>query len=116
MTGAPLAGTEVFEWIALRRVSRGGVTKVGHRWLASGRPVPVCVADALTRLLASGLVIQLTPSAGDVSRAILTSIGHDRYEQLLHRALQMPAAQFLALCQRFIDGDPNPARDTPLPD
>jgi hypothetical protein len=31
MTRAPLAGAEVYEWVVLRRVSCGGVAKVGHR-------------------------------------------------------------------------------------
>lgn len=115
MTQAPLAGAEVYEWVALRRVSAGGVTQADHRWLANGHRVPAYIAGALARSLATGLVILLHPSAGGVSRAILTASGHDRYEQLLHQALQLPAAQFIALCQRFIDEDPNAVTDPPLP-
>jgi hypothetical protein len=107
MTRGPLAGAEVYEWVALRRVSSGGVVKIGHRWLESGHQLPAYLAGTLARSLTSGLVTLLDPdpSAGDSARAVLTNIGHDRYEQLLQRALQMPAAQFLALCQRFIDND-----------
>jgi hypothetical protein len=49
------------------------------------------------------------------ARAVLTNSGHDRYEQLLQRALRLPA-QFLALCQRFIDDDSNPVSVPSLPD
>lgn len=118
MTRVPLAGTEVYEWIALRRVSVGGVTKVGHRWLESGHQVPGYVAGALAGLLSGGLVMLVDPdpSAGTTARAVLTSTGVERYERLCQRALRMPAAQFLALCHRFVDDDPDPVRDTALPD
>ncbi|MBV9730180.1 MAG: hypothetical protein JO309_12415 [Pseudonocardiales bacterium] len=118
----PLAGAEVYEWIALRRVSIGGVTKVDHRWLESGHRVPGYVIGALARLLAGGLVMLVAPgpsagtSAGTTARAALTSAGFARYERLCQQALRMPAAQFIALCRRFVDGDPDPARSTAPPD
>lgn len=118
MTRAPLAGAEVYEWVALRRVSGGGVAKVGHRWLESGHQVPGYVAGALARLLASGLVMLVNPNptAGAAVRAALTNAGTDRYERLCQKALQMPAAQLLALCRRFVDNDPDPVSGTALPD
>jgi hypothetical protein len=118
MTRIPLAGAWVYEWVALRRVSSGGVVKIGHRWLESGHQLPAHIAGALARLLTVGQVMLLDPdpNAGGSARAILTTIGHDRYEQLLHRALQLPAAQFITLCRRFVDDDPDPVRDTALPD
>jgi hypothetical protein len=120
MTRAPLAGAEVYEWIALRRVSIGGVTKVGHRWLESGHQVPGYVSNALAGLLTGGLVMLLEPdpSAADrgMARVALTSTGAAHYERLCQQALRMPAAQFLALCRRFVDEDPDPVRDTALPD
>jgi hypothetical protein len=112
MTQASLAGAEVYEWVALRRVSAGAVTKAEHRWLANGHQVPAYIAGALARSLATGLVILLDPSAQGVARAVLTASGHDRYEQLLHQALQLPGAEFLALCRRFIDDDPDPVGNT----
>jgi hypothetical protein len=108
MTRAPLAGAEVYEWVALRRVSAGEVTKADHRWLVNGHRVPAYIADALARSLATGLVILLHPNTQGVTQAVLTASGYTRYEQLLHRALHLPAAQFIALCQRFIDDEPNP--------
>lgn len=111
---APLAGAEVYEWIALRRVSLGGVTKVDHRWLETGHRVPGYVAGALAALLAGGLVMLLdpNPSAGTLARVVLTSTGAARYERLCQKALRMPAAQFIALCRRFVDDDPDPLRGT----
>jgi hypothetical protein len=50
-----------------------------------------------------------------MGRAALTHAGIDRYEQLCQRALQLPGAQFIALCRRFIDNDPDPIGSTPLP-
>jgi hypothetical protein len=118
MIRAPLAGAEVYEWIALRRVSIGGVTKVGHRWLESGHRVPGYVTNALAALLAGGLVMLVdpNPSAGTIARVALTSTGAARYERLSKQALRMPAAQFLALCRRFVDDDPDPAGGTAPPD
>jgi hypothetical protein len=114
---APLAGAEVYEWIALRRVSIGGVTKVGHRWLERGHRVPGYVTGTLARLLASGLVMLVDPgpSAGTTARAALTSTGFARYERLCQQALRMPAAEFIALCRRFVDDDPDPVRSTAPP-
>jgi len=114
MTRAPLAGPEVYEWVALRRVSGGGVTKVGHRWLESDHQIPGYLTDALAKLLTSGLVklVNPEPSAGGVARAVLTNTGAERYEQLCQSALQMPAAQLLTLCQRFVDDDPDPSGST----
>lgn len=118
MTRAPLAGAEVYEWIALRRVRGGEVAKVGHRWLDSGCQVPGYLTGAFARLLAGGLVILLDPdpSTKGIARAVLTTAGTERYERLCQRALRTPAADFLALCQRFVDDDPDPVRHTTLPD
>jgi hypothetical protein len=114
MTRAPLAGAEVYEWVALRRVSGGGVTKVGHRWLESDHQIPGYLAGALATLLASGLVRLVNPNqnAGGAARAVLTNTGAERYAQLCQSALQMPAAQLLTLCQRFLDDDPDPSGST----
>jgi hypothetical protein len=112
MTRVPLAGAEVYEWVALRRVSGGGVTKVDHRWRENDHQIPGYLTGALARLLARGLVRLLDPGAGGVARAVLSTTGAERYEHLCQSALQMPAAQLLTLCQRFIDNDPDPSGDT----
>jgi hypothetical protein len=48
----PLAEGDLYAWIALRRVSGGGVAKLGDRYLDRGHPTPGLVADALEKLLA----------------------------------------------------------------
>jgi hypothetical protein len=47
MTRVPLAGAEVYEWVALRRVRGGGVTKVDHRWRESDHQIPGYLTGAL---------------------------------------------------------------------
>lgn len=96
--------------VALRRVNHGGVAQVNSRWVESGHRLPGHIAVALGGLLARKL-IRLTnpdPTIGIMSTASLTHAGIDRYEQLSQRALQLPAAQFITLCRRFIDDDPLP--------
>jgi hypothetical protein len=91
---------------------------VGYRWLESGHQIPGYVAGALAGLLASRLVMLVDPdpTAEAVVRVVLTNAGADRYERLCQMALQMPAAQFIALCRRFVDDDPDPVSGTALPD
>jgi hypothetical protein len=106
-----LAGAEISEWVALRRVNGGGVAQVGGRWVESGHRLPGHLGVALGGLLAGGLIrlVNLDPTTGLTRRAVLTHAGVERYERLCQRALQLPAAQFITLCRRFID-------DNPLPD
>jgi hypothetical protein len=113
----PLAGAEISEWVALRRVRGGGVAQVNSRWVESGHRLSGHLAVALGGLLASRLIrlIDPDPTTGVMGRAALTHAGIDRYEQLCQRALQLPGAQFIALCRRFIDNDPDPIGSTPLP-
>ncbi|MEO7193980.1 MAG: hypothetical protein ABIZ05_04035 [Pseudonocardiaceae bacterium] len=113
---APLAGAEVYEWIALRRVGGGGVTKVGDCWLDSGHRVPGYIAGALPGLLADGSVMLLDTDLGAVARIARTNAGTDRYEQLCQQVLLLPGAQFLSLCRKFLDDDPDPAGARKMPD
>ncbi|MBV9011961.1 MAG: hypothetical protein JO272_07915 [Pseudonocardiales bacterium] len=108
-----LADPEVSEWVALRRVSHGGVTQAGGRWVENGHRLPGHLAVALGGLLARRLIrlVNPDPTTGNICRTVLTYDGVDRYEQLSQRALQLPAAQFIALCRRFIDNDPDPIGD-----
>ncbi|MGH9206712.1 MAG: hypothetical protein ACRD1G_09170 [Acidimicrobiales bacterium] len=116
MIRAPLAGAEVYEWVALRRVSGGEVTKVDDRWLERGHRVPGYIADTLPGLLADGLVMLLDLDLGAVARIARTNAGTDRYEQLCQQVLLLPGAQFLGLCRQFLDDNPDPAGATTIPD
>lgn len=81
----------MYDWIALRRVSGGGMVKLGEGWLQSGRRIPGYVTDALTALCQRGLVT--LADSDPMARAVLTDTGTARYERLCqqrHRALQTP--------------------------
>jgi hypothetical protein len=54
--GLSMTGADLYHWIALRRVSDSGVTKLADRWLDRGHPVPDFVIDVLTELYERGLV------------------------------------------------------------
>lgn len=97
MTRAPLTGADLYDWIALRRVSGGGMAKLGDRWLDSGHRVPGYVTEALAVLCGDGLVALADPESGGMARAALTDVGAARYQQLCQQrqtALQVPASRF----------------------
>jgi hypothetical protein len=59
-----LTGADLYHWLALRRVSAGGVTKLGDRWRDHSHRVPDYVTDALTALRQDGLVTLTDPHPG----------------------------------------------------
>ncbi|MGH3779008.1 MAG: hypothetical protein ACRDRR_25300 [Pseudonocardiaceae bacterium] len=118
MTRAPLTGTDLYDWIALRRVSGGGVAMLGGRWLESGHRVPGYVTEALAVLCGEGLVTLADLEPGGLARAALTDVGAVRFQQLCQQrqtAQQVPAARFGATCHRLGVNDPDPAGGTALP-
>lgn len=80
----PLTGADLYGWIALRRVSGGGVAQAGDCWLDGGHRVPGYVADALTEFLAGGLVALAGQDPYGMRRAALTDTGTARYEGLCY--------------------------------
>jgi hypothetical protein len=91
---SPLAGADLYDWIAFRRVS-GGIARVGDRWFDGGRRVPGYVADTLTALCEVGLVRLVDLDRMAMARARLTDAGAIRYEHLCRqrqKALRVPAA------------------------
>lgn len=115
----PLAGADLYDWIALRRVSEGGVAQVGDRWLENGHRVPGYVTDALTELLAGGLVALADQDPYSLQRATLTDTGTARYDWLCRLQLvapQVPAPRFGSACQRAGVNDADPPGGTALPD
>lgn len=79
---APLSGADLYDWMALRRVSGGDVARVGGGWLDGGHRVPGYVAHALTELLAGGLVVLVDRDPYGMRRGALTDSGAARYEWL----------------------------------
>lgn len=82
MTRAPLVGTDLYDWIALRRVSDGGIARMGDCWFDGGRRVPCYVTDTLAGQCEAGLVTLADPDEWGLARAALTGTGTTRYEQL----------------------------------
>lgn len=81
----PLAGPELFAWIALRRAHAGGVARVEGRYYDSGLRVP-CFVDFDT-LIEAGLLALAEPALTypALRRVILTREGHTRFAELNER-------------------------------
>lgn len=65
--------TKVSKTLALRRVSRGRVAKLGDHWLDGGRPVPCFLPEALDELSEAGLLGLADPdpdNAGQTPRHV----------------------------------------------
>ncbi|MGH3778319.1 MAG: hypothetical protein ACRDRR_21690 [Pseudonocardiaceae bacterium] len=118
MTWAPLTGADLYDWIALRRVSSGGMAKLGDRWLDSGHRIPGYVTEALAVLCGDGLVTMADPEPGRMARPALTDVGAARYQQLCEQrqtALRVPAARVGTTCGRLGVNDTDPAGGMALP-
>jgi len=78
-----LLATGLYEWIALHRVNGDGVASWGDCWLDSGHRIPGYVTEALTELLAGGLIVLADQDPYGMRRAALTESGTVRYEWLV---------------------------------
>lgn len=76
------AGTDLYDWMALRRVSGGGIAKMDDHWLEHGHRIPGYIADALTALCDTGVVALAEVDVWAMRRAVLTDTGIIRYKQL----------------------------------
>lgn len=79
---APLAGSDLYNWITLRRVGSGGISTTAGRWFDAGRQVPGDVADTLADLRESGLVMVIDPDLSGGAQAALTDAGLLHYGML----------------------------------
>ncbi|MGH3942679.1 MAG: hypothetical protein ACRDTG_29465 [Pseudonocardiaceae bacterium] len=78
-----LTGTDLLDWIALRRVGEGGVTMLGAHYFDHGRRVPCFVPDAFRRLADGELIDLLDPDyPGGLRRVVITPGGRARYQKL----------------------------------
>lgn len=70
------------EWLALRRVQRGGITRIGGSYLDRGSAVADYLGIALDQLTGIGLVLFGEPEPTGRQRAALTPAGHARLADL----------------------------------
>ena len=78
-----LTGTELLDWIALKRVRQGGVAVLGSHYLDHGRRVPCFLPEAFRRLADAGLTELLDSSLpGGLHRVVITLGGQSRYQEL----------------------------------
>lgn len=80
--GHRLTGADLYDWIALRRVSVGGIAKMYDRWFDGGLRVPGYVTDALTELSDKELVVLAELDTCGMQRAALTVAGTVHYQRL----------------------------------
>ncbi|MGH3521727.1 MAG: hypothetical protein ACRDU4_02610 [Mycobacterium sp.] len=104
MPEASLTGTDLYHWIALRRVFDGEVTSLDGCWRDHGHLVPGYVTDALNELLTGRLMTLAdpNPTAENIAPAALTNTGTARFEQLCQTALGLPDAQCTILCDTVL--------------
>jgi hypothetical protein len=96
MAQPPLAGSQLYDWIALRRVRGDGVTTGGGRWFDTGRRVPGYVADTLAALHEAGLLRVDALSVSELAQVALTEAGIARYDALCQqRRHALQVAQFV---------------------
>jgi hypothetical protein len=94
MTRPSLTGADLYDWMALRRVSAGGIARMGDHWFDHGPQIPSDVADALAILCDSSAVALAELGGSGLQRAALTDTGSARFQQLCrHRqtAARLPA-------------------------
>lgn len=77
-----LSKDDLCDWIALRCVRMGNLSKLGDCWLDNGQRVPNYSRQVLARLLAEGLVALAVPDQDGGQELILTDRGLGRYERL----------------------------------
>jgi hypothetical protein len=95
------------------------VARLGDCWLESGHRVPSYVTDALTELLAGGLVALADQDPYGLRRAALTDAGTIRYEWLGQQrqiAVQVPVPGSAPPASGLVCTTPTPPHGMTLPD
>jgi DNA-binding PadR family transcriptional regulator len=76
---------ELPAWLALRRVHRGGITRVRSGYVDRGQRIPGYIADALDTLVPAGLVTFGEPDPAGYRQVALTPSGQARLAELSTR-------------------------------
>lgn len=79
---AGVISSEAVEWLALRRVHEGAVTKLAGCYLADGRLVAEFLAAAVEGLIAEGLLALGRPDSVGCQQVCVTHAGQVRYAAL----------------------------------
>lgn len=84
VTRMPLVGADLVTWMALRRMYRGHLAKLGDHYLDGGRPIPGYLTEALDALTGTGLALlaEADPLVGGLRPVVLTDPGKARYMTL----------------------------------
>lgn len=77
-----LTGPDLYAWMALRRVHRGGVTKTGNLYLDRDRRIPCFLPDVLDELTAAELLTLTEADPAGQQRVSATTAGQARYAAL----------------------------------
>lgn len=76
------AVSAVNEWLALRRVHEGGVTRLGDRFFNEGRPVADYLAAAFDELIRCELLALGRATPSGQQQVCVTHAGQARYAEL----------------------------------
>ncbi|MCA1676690.1 MAG: hypothetical protein LC799_32475 [Actinobacteria bacterium] len=81
-----LSAAEHFEWLALRRVNRGGMTRCGTGFVDFGQPLGEFLAEVVGELVEQDLleVGEVSPRDG-LARVWHTDTGQARYAELCRK-------------------------------
>ena len=81
----PLVGRDLLDWIVLRRVSNGTVTRFVRVWCYRGRKMGDHLVPVLEWLLADGLIMFVSDDPAGQQRVLLTDTGCARFSELDQR-------------------------------
>ncbi|MGH3939841.1 MAG: hypothetical protein ACRDTG_14670 [Pseudonocardiaceae bacterium] len=78
-----LTGTELLDWIGLRRAYEGGVALHGSGYVRWGQTVPCYLPEVFDRLISAELTEVRDPDfSGGLRRVVFTPRRHGRYQEL----------------------------------
>lgn len=103
MSQHPEPNPALLTWLVLGRVHRGGVRKIGNRYLDHQRRVPAYLVETVTELVAAGLLAISAPgSRTEATQQItLTEAGRTRYAALCRQQRADLSATDSPVCRRL---------------
>ncbi|MGH3926343.1 MAG: hypothetical protein ACRDTT_26345 [Pseudonocardiaceae bacterium] len=108
-----MSDPDLYEWLALRRIHRGGIAKSAGTYLDYGRPTPGHLIEVFDRLIWTELVTVADGNAlWDPRRVSLTDAGQARYAALSE---QRPSELVVLPPEFGITQTPVGRRSEPLP-